>query len=119
MNDTVITAETYEEWRKLYIGLLIAGPIFLTTLVVVLFLAIKWHIETCRLERRERENAERTNVQGVYYNNSLRGNGVSFSVPVNDAQLAALDRRAAHSWSRYISDGDYVDVSSIFVRGKC
>ena len=47
---------------------------------------------------RERENAERANVQGVYYNNSLRGNGVSFSVPMNSVQLAALDRRAAHSW---------------------
>ena len=119
MNDTVIAMETYEEWRKLYIGLLIAGPIFLTTLVIVLFLAIKWHVETCHLERRERENAERANVQGVYYNNPSLGSGVSFSVPMNSAQLAALDRRAAHGWSRYISDGDYVDVSSIFVRGKC
>ena len=51
MNITVSEIEDYEGWQKLYIGLLVTGPIYLATLVIVLYFAIKWQLQSRRLEQ--------------------------------------------------------------------
>ena len=99
----------------LYIGLLIGGPIFLTILMIILFVVIRLYI---RSRRQQHDN----NHQEMY---EMRIESEDVSTPeirphnnVNEMNLTdlTLESWVIHHWIQNIQDGDYVDMSNIFIR---
>ena len=59
MNDTVLEYEREDAlWNKLYVGILIGGPIYLVVIFVVILFAVKQQIEIQRFNRRDAERNE-------------------------------------------------------------
>ena len=102
----------------LYIGLLIGGPIFLTILMIILFVVLRLYIQS---RRQQNDNNHQEMYEMTIESEDLstpeirRHNNVN-EMNLTDSERLTLESWVIHHWVQNTQDGDYVDMSNIFIR---
>ena len=115
MNNTMIVEKNQNVMSEgLYIGLLIGGPIFLTILMIILFVVLRLYIQSRRQHHQEMYEM-RIESEDVSTPEIRRHNNVN-EMNLTDSERLTLESWVIHHWVQNTQDGDYVDMSNIFIR---
>ena len=119
MNNTVIAEKHQNAMSEgVYIGLLIGGPIFLTILMIILFVVLRLYIQS-RQQQCENNHQEmyEMRIEGEDVSTpEIRPHNYANEMNLPDSEHLTLESWVIHHWVPHIQDGDYVDMSNIFIR---
>ena len=119
MNNTIIVEKDQNVMSEgLYIGLLIGGPIFLTILMIILFVVLRLYIQSRRQQHdnNHQEMYEMTIESEDVSTPEIRPHNNVNEMNLTDSERLTLESWVIHHWVPNIQDGDYVDMSNIFIR---